>query len=249
MRFGWLIILVLFIAPQARSQEMGTEVDSSHRFDVYLKNGTIFKSVTLEFTSQDQLQVNLPDGQFVTVTQEELERFEVTQVSKRQAYSDKINSRDFFSIIGMGLMFSHNRGGGTPIALSVQTIHGHRFSDYLHLGLGLGIDLYEGYRTLPMFVDVRGEIPGAKIMPYYYANFGYSPAWSVRDRFDQINGGITYGLGVGLKFPANNKAWLLGIGHRSQNLNTQSGNFELWGWEDQEKRRLRRLVISFGITF
>ena len=250
MKLCLSIILLLLIGTNARCQDLGIEVDSSDRFDVYLKNGVVLKSVTLDFEPRDQLKVHFPDGQFVYVRQGELKRIKAAKGTKRQAYFDKIKRRDFYSIIDMGLMFAHNRGGGNPIALSVQTIHGHRFKHYLHLGLGIGIDLYEGYRTLPIFVNLRGDIlEEAKIMPYYYASLGYSHAWSVWQRFDEINGGPTFDLGVGLKFPANNKAWLLGIGHRSQYLRTQSGNFEQWGWEEDEKRRLRRLEISFGVTF
>lgn len=247
-----LIILVVILSlglSDLRSQDFDSQPDSTTLFDVYLKNGTVFKSVTLVFDSQNRFEIHLSDGQFVTVSQQEIKKFEQAKLAKRQSYFDKINRRSYFNITEMALLFGRNSYGSTVIGLSVYTINGHRFNDYLQLGLGVGIDLYQGYRTIPIFINLRGDIQRSKIIPYYYASFGYSPAWSVQGTFDEIDGGINYSLGVGLKFPANNKAWLLGIGHKAQNLKTRSGNFELWGWEEEENRHLRRLAISFGLTF
>lgn len=231
------------------SQDLDSQTDSATLFDVYLKDGTVLKSAILKSNPQNLLVIQLSDGQLMTIFQGEIMKLQQPKWTKRQSYFNKIDRRGYYNITEMALMFGRNTYGYTVIGLSVYNISGHRFKDYFQLGLGVGIDLYQGYRTVPIFASLRGDILRSKVMPYYYASFGYSPAWALPGTFEEISGGINYSFGVGLKFPANKKAWLLGIGHKAQNLHTRSGDFENLGWEEEENRHLRRLAISFGVTF
>jgi len=129
-------------------------------------------------------------------------------------------------------------------ALSLQTINGYFINPYISAGVGIGLDGYNNpnYNTLPLFVDVRGYFSDNASSLYAVLNYG---------TLLKIDGGKNNGsmlnLGVGYKFPVNDKR-LMFVSDLSWSYK-QISNDGLSIQESESWTLINGILLTFGIIF
>ncbi len=92
-----------------------------------------------------------------------------------------------------------------------QLVNGIQYNAWFY-GLGLGVDYYGDKRSVPLFLDIKGDLKKGKKTPFVYADAGYNFSW-LREG-DKMNfwgtdyktrGGLFYETGLGYKFILKNK--------------------------------------------
>ena len=127
----------------------------------------------------------------------------------------KKSSFKFSSINSMGLV-----SGQSQTTFTMQTINGVKYKSWF-TGVGISLDNY-GYRSIPVFVDIRKSFGNKEWQPFIYADAGinFSLYSSVMPK--QQNGidankfyNTFYGEGgIGLSKPINNKTkFILSVGY------------------------------------
>jgi len=130
--------------------------------------------------------------------------FNITKVS----FSAITSLKQERFIEGVGNIFSDLDAAGAH-AWSVQTINGYFVSRYFSLGLGVGIDEYNSpnFKTLPLFLDLRGYFSDAEDSTYFYLDIGPNLSFGGAD--SDFKKGIAFNFGVGYKFKVGNRLFLV----------------------------------------
>ena len=129
---------------------------------------------------------------------------------------------------------------------------GYHLKNYLAIGGGVGIDLYENL-LMPVFVDIRGNIGKGNITPYYALDIGYGfplSEWlESDDNFsNEVKGGKFIYPAIGLKFASRNAlAFQMDLGYNFQQNERNLSNW--WGSNTIEKIWYKSFAIRAGISF
>ncbi len=143
--------------------------------------------------------------------------------------------------------------GGNTLSPAMYYTLSYRFSHLYGLGLGAGIESYEGGSLLPVYVQFAGDATPARVTPTYYGRAGYgfglAPSW----RNARFKGGIMLEAVVGMKHRTRSSLeWVAGIGFRFQPVQETPA---LWGWPDPDRpngvvdRVYRNLVMHYAVNF
>ncbi len=156
----------------------------------------------------------------------------------------------FVNITEAGVLLGKSVNG-EEAHLSLQSINGYQFGDYLSVGVGLGVDMFEDGNVFPIFADVRGYLMGDRnVSPYVYGDVGYgfTSADEIENYTDSQRGGIVYGAGIGIQvYKSNRLAWVWNIGYKQQT--TFAKYTDINGGLHERTLNLQRLVIRTGIQF
>jgi len=129
-------------------------------------------------------------------------------------------------------------------ALGLQTINGYFINPYISAGVGIGLDGYNNpnFNTLPLFIDVRGYF--SDDASSLYAVFNYGTLLKIDG--DKNNGSML-NLGVGYKFPVNDKR-LMFVSDLSWSYK-QISNDGLSIQESESWTLINGILVTFGIIF
>lgn len=217
---------------------------------VYLKNGSIIRGTLLSSNASEFVKIETLGGNIFVFTQQEIKQ--ITQeetvsvrpvrAPKKNGYS---NTTEFGFLVGQGTW-------NTEAAFNLSVINGYRLNQYVTVGVGMAFNAYYQADTylFPMYADVRGDLLSSWITPFYYANLGYGFR-SFGNNFENQQGGILYGLGVGVKMRGDSgAAWIFSVGYQQQH--TQSTQPDWWwggGGGFVQKRNFKRIALKTGFSF
>ena len=164
-----------------------------------------------------------------------------------------IKSKTFYHEFRTGLLF-----GDEDVAYGIHTINGYQFNQYIGTGLGIGLNKYGSYLSLPVYAAIKGYILDRKVSPFYFGDIGYGFTWLNGNTTDyysisNVKGGYYWQVGLGYQVNFFNSAFVMAVGYTNQN---SSAHYEYnpgyWGgsnWEVEEKRLLRRVLLTVGFLF
>ncbi len=163
------------------------------------------------------------------------------------------HQRGIFHLANLGLQIGDNSNGATT-TFTIHTVNGYVFSPHLMVGVGIGLDHYDGIRALPLYASIQGIITDRKVSPFYFANVGGSWAWPGNRgsgiTYERTEGGLFAHGGLGYQINLARSALLFSGGYKIQQSDF-AYNFEGWQSETfiEEKRLLRRATVTIGFTF
>lgn len=227
---------------------------------LYLHSGDIIRGRILSQDSES-IRIELLGGTVLVYRLDEVERIQdepspFRRVKVRLGYEYRKTSfreRGLYHIVSLDWSFNQNQWNETRLDPHLRYAAGYHFDRYVNLGLGTGLDSYEGGLIIPWYVDFRGDLWEKKVTPTYYANLGYgfvaAEGWPV----DNMTGGVMMGLGVGWKINTPRKAeWLITLGYKIQNTYQERSS---WGWWDPSQSRIagtrqyRKVVFQTALAF
>ena len=127
----------------------------------------------------------------------------------------KASTLKFSSINSIGLL-----NGESQSTFTMQTVNGIKYKSWF-TGLGVSLDNY-GYRSIPVFVDVKKCFVSKEWQPFIYADAGINFPLSSNALPKKQNGLDAYklyntfyiGTGIGVSKSINNKArFVLSVGY------------------------------------
>lgn len=169
------------------------------------------------------------------------------------------SDKGYFNLTEFGILSSsrNNYHYGPGVAANISMINGYRLKHYLSTGLGLAINFFEEGNTIPLFLDIRGDILNKQVSPHYYLQGGYqfnltSPEtisqWWGNDLETDAEGGLVLGAGVGMHFHSRgNVSYLVSAGYRYQQ--STYSQFDEGGLGFEEQINHRRIALQFGLMF
>jgi hypothetical protein len=176
-----------------------------------------------------------------------------------------VAQRGYFNQTELGLLVTNQPGvlGSNTAAASLHTTNGYRFWPGLAVGLGTGLDSYEGWLLLPVALAVTGDMgaPTRRVVPFYRFSLGHgfditrrpNPelpqwwGWIPPDQRTGQSGGLLVQPALGLKIRTGaGTAFTAQAGYRWQTINryTEQGT-----WRTDEQIVLRRLWLALGFAF
>ena len=141
--------------------------------------------------------------------------------------------------------------------MSLSTIHGIRHKRFA-LGIGLGYDVYQEWRTLPLFGSLAYDFFRYRGNSFFIQlNGGYSKAWYSLADEDQFTykekGGIFLHPLVGYRIYTPKIDVYLTAGYKFQRLTyDQTPKWWAWGYPRNKitvDRDIERLSIQIGLGF
>lgn len=143
--------------------------------------------------------------------------------------------------------------GGNTLAPGMYYSLNYRINHFVGLGLGAGLESYEGGALMPLFVQVSGDAHPGRITPSYYGRAGYgvgvAPSW----RNSNFSGGLMFEGMAGVKYRTRSRLeWVTGIGFRYQSVQETP---VLWAWPDPGQlpvvidRVFRGMVLHYAVNF
>jgi hypothetical protein len=255
------LLAVIFSSQQAIAQE-------SPLARIKLQNGQVVKGFISGCTDDGRMQVDFQKSPAVTIGLDDIRKIKFLDGYAHAADStiglaayDPLKIGKFFHQLDVGLQLSSEN---TDYALHI--INGYQFNQFLGTGLGLGMEQYGDFTTLPLFAQVRGYLRNHRVTPFYHGSVGYGFAWY--DNPDNVNevefetkGGLYWEIGVGYKVHFKPLSLLFNLGYKQQvtvrdfespHYYAPWSSFRAPGsdsMEISEKTTFRRLSFGVGVLF
>lgn len=114
---------------------------------------------------------------------------------------------DLGGIIGTGDWASNS--------FTLSTTHGYQvIPSYLYVGAGIGMQINSGMCYLPLYADLRTQVPAGRIAPFFDMRFGYSGRV---DGVDYNYGGLYLNPSLGITWTLSRKVGLeFAVGYNYQ---------------------------------
>lgn len=142
-------------------------------------------------------------------------------------------------------------GSSSSASARIYTVHGHRFSPSLSIGLGLGYTPYNDPLTLvPFFIDMTYRILQENASPYLFLKAGYNFSINHDEELliDDHTGGLLLNPGAGIEFNLSSGfGFFINAGY---SIDHSAYEFESWGNQTVvTDLSFRRLSFGAGIFF
>lgn len=250
--FKLLLLLLVPLSIQVHAQ-------INQRAKIVLKNGIIVNGGIVESFDDKFLKVSIDSSNIILIRYDHMKRIIFKGKVNTEGASEEIlmlqpslNIESFYHEFRGGLLI-----GEENTSFTVQTINGYQFSKYLGTGLGLGVNKYGNYITLPIYATVKGYLYDKKVSPFYYGDIGYGFAWQTNKNettfgLDNVQGGLYWQLGLGYQINFHQSAMVFSLGYLNQTSTANYTYFRGWDISDveiSERRILRRFAISIGFLF
>lgn len=240
---------------------LSAHAQSGKQAKIVLKNGIKIKGGIIETFDENKLKINITGNDTILVRYDHIKKINFKKYGQASDdFEEKINSNPtlkvetFYHELRGGLLF-----GEESVNVSLQNINGYQFNKYLGTGLGLGINQYGNYLTLPVYATVKGYITDRKVSPFYFADIGYGFAWKTNkneDLFelDNVNGGLYWQIGLGYQINFYNSSMVFSLGYINQDSKAEYVYYRPWDsstseFKVWERRILRRMAFSVGFLF
>jgi hypothetical protein len=226
---------------------------------IVLKNGIIIRGGIVDSFDDSKLQVRIDSSNIILLRYDHIKKISFkgngkTGVDSKEilALQPSLNIESFYHEIRGGLLI-----GEENTSFTVQTINGYQFNRYLGTGLGLGINKYGNYLTMPIYATIKGYLFDKKVSPFYFADLGYGFAWQTNKNenmfeLDNVQGGLYWQVGLGYQINFLNSAMVFTLGYSNQDSKADYTYYRGWdisNVEVSERRILRRFAISIGFLF
>ncbi|MBC8112156.1 MAG: hypothetical protein H7Y04_13955 [Verrucomicrobia bacterium] len=185
---------------------------------MYLKNGWVLRGKILD-NQLDKVKIETYDKNIFVFQTAEIDT--IKQEKPVSNLNIRYKKKGFAHYTELGPLGATNRAsnGTTTSAFSLQTVNGYRFSQWLFVGIGAGIDLYAVQNLIPVFISFRTDFTDkGHLIPFSFVEGGYAFNATINDTKEaDFRGGSMFATGLGLKILFNNNsAFLFSIGYRYQ---------------------------------
>jgi len=245
--------LLLLGQPRLLSAQEATTPPPCHDV-LYLRDGSQLRG---------QIQATKDSGSVLVFrtwngVEMDVPRTEITKIlqkcNNRTAKTYHFKETDWYHHSRMGLLIGQTYYRENRTGLQIQHSSGWMFSRLLGVGLGAGIDVFDGQgnipATYPIFAEVRGFLFPQRITPFYALGGGWgfskknnadNSAWGWSETW---KGGWMAQAAVGYRIGNN---FTVQAGFRLQHARREwSSNW--WGIESRTDRILhRRLMLGVGL--
>ena len=225
------ILKVLFFLLLLGSLNPYIQAQLSTEDVVYLKDGTVYYGKIIDQKVGEYIKLEFIGGSILVVEQEKIEKITRKPTRYRSVRRERnypvrslhYHEKGLYKAVSGAFAFSESRWGGPFLDLSLNYRMGYRFSRYLGIGAGVGLDGYQAGMIVPLFADIHGDLFRKYKSPYYHFQFGYglgaTPGWNVTE----IEGGMMGYGALGIKIRSKRKVeWAFSVGFKAQeNLERQ----------------------------
>lgn len=241
---------------------LGTSLLGQTRVNVYMKTGQQYKNVYLHEHEEEYVIINLnrPEEEEETLVKLFLRNIRsIRYLTDSKTAKPKVEVETFgfergayFAVEMGGITGKTNPGESNSTTLMLKGVAGYTPINAFGIGLGVGLDSYDDFTMLPVFLDIRGNFNEAKVMAYYYVQTGFSASWlnnSIdRDFVDEdLDSGWMISPGVGLRIDLGKSDVIVSMGYKHQKTKLTS-DFE-WGEQTIQERGINRMTFGFGLIF
>ena len=254
----YFFLLIIFLAGCISTNK--SIAQENRETKIYLKNGVRIKGAILESTTSTAINVRIENqADPVPIKYDHIKKIKFRgygslneEMDKRIGSAPGLHLNSFFHELRGGLLF-----GDENIDVSIHSLNGYQFSKYLGTGLGVGVNKFGNYVTLPIYATIKGYLKDGSVSPFYYGDIGYGFAWDTNKNKDyyiveDVQGGLYWQVGVGYQFNFYKSALVLSLGYINQQSSAEYTTYGWWGVGDievSENRLLRRVSFSVGILF
>ncbi len=166
---------------------------------------------------------------------------------------------EFSSALRVGLL----NGQADKAGAEVQLVGGINCKTWF-TGIGAGIDYYSGFKSIPLFLDIRKELREKKNTPFVNADVGYNVPLKNKNHKNnewvhyKFEGGLYYELSAGYKFVlAKSLGLSLSAGYSYKNFREKDTAYSGVGPADEPfppsvntyDYKFRRISIKVGFWF
>lgn len=132
-------------------------------------------------------------------------------------------------------------------AVTISTTHGYQvIPSYLYLGAGIGLDGHDGACFLPLFADIRSQLPTGRFSPFVDMRLGYGGRlgdWG----FDR--GGFYFNPSIGVTWTLSRRVGLeLSVGYTLQDAVVWEVYYDDFMLGSMRKD-IGGISFRFGVTF
>ncbi len=219
---------------------------------LYLKNGSILKGKITEL-SADTISIEIVGGSVFVFSSSDAKG--ISREKKLVRYKES----GYMFVLETGLLAGKRPGNNLIRAneginsFTLQCINGHEFRPELALGIGTGIDSYQNFTILPVYLRLSGSLPkvSQKFSPMYILDGGYG-FYSRLFNGNSINngyGGLMLNPAAGVRIRlSTNSSFTLNAGYRFQKGST-ANFFGTPGDGIREKITFNRISVRAGFMF
>ncbi|MDZ7604469.1 MAG: hypothetical protein U5K79_02545 [Cyclobacteriaceae bacterium] len=180
---------------------------------VFLKNGAKIEGAIIGSFDDSRLYFTVNGDDSIAMKYDYIRKIKFkgkgtafSEFDEKIASIPSIKTDAFYHEFRTGLLF-----GEEDVSFAVHTLNGYQFNQYLGTGLGIGLNTFGDYLTLPIYATVKGYILDRKVSPFYFGDIGYGFAWRNNNNsaFYQVNnlkGGYYWQLGLGYQVNFFNSA-------------------------------------------
>ena len=200
---------------------------------IELKDGHVIYGWILEQEPGKHVKVELVGGSVLIIEQEKIESISrdpsrFLRVKRTYNYRQKpILYRERGAYMYLSSHFSFRDGEDRDrldVGIHIRT--GYRVNRLLALGVGVGVDNYEGGTYMPLYIDVSGDLMRSRVTPHFHVSggyaFGVNPNWPN----SQVEGGIYTFAALGYKIHTQgNLEWTVMGGYKFQQASERPNNF------------------------
>lgn len=237
------------------------EAQSMHMEDVvYLKDGSEIRGWIVEQVPNEYLKIELIGGSILVYRMEDVERIKkeptryktIVRKVNRKKLPVMYRERGAYNFVTTSFMFNEGRWG-PRLDVSLLYRMGFRFNQYVGVGVGTGIEGYQGGAIVPFMAEVTGDAFKRRVTPFYLAQIGYgygaATGWETTD----FKGGLLMQYAIGAKLHTRSRAeWTVSLGYKYQDVEE---TIEQWDWRGSRPTRIvrdrsiRGLALQFSIGF
>lgn len=240
----------------------GISLFGQTRVHVYMNTGQQYRNVYLQAHEQEYIIINLnrPEDEEETLVKINVQNIRsIRYLSPSKTAKSKVDmetygfEKGYYFVVEMGgIVGKTNSEESNTTTLMLKGVAGYTPVNYFGAGIGLGLDSYDDFTMLPIFLEIRGNFNESKVMAYYFLQTGYSASW-LNDGMGQsfveedIDSGWMINPGVGLRIDLGKSDIIFSMGYKHQKT-TLTSEFE-WGETSIEKRDINRMTFGFGLIF
>jgi len=250
----YIFQLALLLSLQLCMAQSGYEAKLS------LKNGVKIKGGIVESFNEEYLKLKVTNrADPILIRYDHIRKIQFTgghfeegdEIEYKVQGRAGIQTKTFYHELRGGLLFGEENVSG-----SIHTLNGYQFSQHLGTGVGLGLNKFGNYISLPVYATVKGYLKNDKVCPFYFGDVGYGFTWRNNNDVDgylveNVEGGLYWQLGVGYQLNYPKSAFVCTLGYLQQRSKADY-IYQYWaldGVEVSEKRTIRRVSLSVGILF
>ena len=240
------IVLLLFILLAGLSEVSG------QRDIIRLTNGSVIRGTVSENMVDEYAIIRLLDSQSIRVLYPDIVM--LRHGESRYFGTWPISQRGYFKYTTIGIILHRGDDSENSVVTGLptfQTINGWVYRYYLKPGVGIGYDGYPNLNTIPLFLNLQGELINRKVTPVYTLGTGYGFTFGKDEEFGQVaeaKGGLFLQTGLGLMIHGAMTGFVLGVDYKLQKADLVYNDW-FWGGTLTEKRTFRNISVKFGFQF
>lgn len=209
---------------------------------VQLKDGSVIRGEIRERVVGEHIRIELLGGTVLVIKEEnilyteranklygvQIVRYDLNDWRFRRSQPITARPKGFYNLFTLNFSTYRSSQGFGTMQPNVHYRFGYRFSQYLNLGMGIGLDPMPEGGVTSIYADYHGDIgKTAAVQPHYFVQAGYGAgAWENWDTED-FRGGAMGHFGFGVKLNTRSRAeWIFTIGYRLQQADFITRRFE-----------------------